>query len=267
MSKDKNFDPLSRRLKLLADKALEGLAGAELAQLLLITLGQAEARYGMKVTRSGRCRAAKALVARRYIEFNGDEARLHSELRTQYQITELEGDATGKEILEALAAGQTVATVDRKNLYLCNVQGEPASPEEKDVLYSQLFNAAAMLAAAMGSTTVDNMRVEYAARKWKCSRELEMRGLASVVQGYFDGRLPRMWPGKLSVAVFRAIYSVRPELPPVLDPFSLLEKHRAYLSEIDDVLSRQNDAPKQKSVRKKDDGGTEQVHEARPESN
>lgn len=236
MSKDNDFSPLLTRLNLIIDAAKAGLAGAELGQLVLIALGQQKARFDMNLSRAGRKRALDVLVALKYVELVVGEPRLHSEIRAKYAITETEGGATDSELLKCLIEGLSANKATRKNLYSCNAYGELASEDELEVLYSQLFNAAVRCAVLLGGVTESVVCDTYQRRNWECSRESEMRGFASVIQGFLDGLDRRMWPGDLSRAIYAAIYHVQACFPPVLDPHGVLEKWRIRAQRIHEIV-------------------------------
>lgn len=238
MSKDNDFSPLLSRLNLVIDAAKERLAGAELGQLILIAFEQQAARLDMKWTRAGRKRGLDALVAHKYVELENDEPRLHSELCARYGIAALDGKAVGAEFLKQLTEGLAEIKVCRKDLYRCNSAGEPASDDELAVLHAKLFNAAVRCAATLGEVSEPEVRKSYHERKWECSRDLEMKGFASVVQGFLDGIDKGLWPGDLRRAVYTAIYHVHPSFPQVLDPHRLLEKWGIEVQRLHEVLNQ-----------------------------
>lgn len=224
MKKINDYSPLLGRLNLIIDMTQHGLSGGELGQLILIALGQQDARYEMNLSRAGRKKSLDNLLAYKLVELVNDEPHLAAELCAKYGISVNEDDSTGSELLQRLTKGLALNKTDRKNLYLCNSYGEPASEEELKVLHSQLFNAAVCCAAKMDAASEQEVHQAFRSRQWECSRELEMKGFASVVQGCIDRKFKLPWPGSLSRAVYAAIFHAQLWFPPVLDPHTLLEQ-------------------------------------------
>lgn len=221
------------RLRLLVAAAKMKLAGAELSELVLVTLEQSISARELNLTRQGYNRALGALECQKLFCLQGKKPQLHPETCAKFGISKIESHAEGVDLLRMLAEGSLAKRSERVNLYLCNADGVPASVDESKVLFENLKDAAVHIASWLGK--INQMDV---LKRWiypeGASRELLMRGMASIVQGYFDGRLGKAWPGGLGEAMTRAINSVRPEYPRVLNPHAVLDRFRAYLRQIQD---------------------------------
>lgn len=221
------------RLRLLVAAAKMKLAGAELSELVLVTLEQSTSARELNLTRQGYNRALGALECQKLLCLQGKKPQLHPEACARFGISRTESPAEGVDLLRMLAEGSLAGRSERANLYLCNADGVPASADELTVLFENLKDAAVHIASWLG-----NLSQPDVLKRWifpqGASREMQLRGMASIVQGYLDGRLGKAWPGGLGEAMTRAINSVRPEYPRVLDPHAVLDRFRAYLRQVQD---------------------------------
>lgn len=228
MNEHEPHNELLARLQLLVVAAKMKLAGAELSELVLVTLEQSISARELNLSRQGYNRALDALEDRMLLSLDGKKPQLHPEACAKFGITRIENDVASIDLLLKLADGTLGTSSSRKNLYQCNADGLPASEDEQTILFENLKDATVHIASWLGRVSQEEVL-----RAWiftqGASREMHMRGMASIVQGYLDGRLYRAWPGALGKALTLAIRSVRPEYPTVLDPHRVLDRFRTKL--------------------------------------
>jgi hypothetical protein len=224
MSEQVYRDELYARLQFLAAMTREGLPGAELAIVVRLTLGQTVSARELGLSRQGFKRAVDALVEKRLILHDGRTPSLHPEVCAKFGIQQVNN--ASKEFIRRLADASRERP-PAKNLYRCNADGSPATTEEIEVLYVQLFDVAVSIAADVGGISREQVQDEY--KPLELSRELEMKALAALIQAFLERRLPKGLPRGLSWAVHCAALKVVPSYAPVLDPHAVLERFRAFI--------------------------------------
>ncbi|CAG0945059.1 hypothetical protein ANRL1_02090 [Anaerolineae bacterium] len=228
MSEQLTQEELLSRLQFLLAAARLKLSGAELALVVFVTLEQGVSALELNLTRQGYKRARDALEQRQIFCPNGAYPQLHPEACAKFGVTKIEDNSTGIDLLRKLADGSFMTRSARKNLYQCNSDGLPASEDESTILFENLKDAVVHIASWLEKMHPDDVLQEWVFPQ-RTTREMQMRGMASIVQGYLDGRLSRAWPGAIESALAMAIRSVRPEYPKVLDPHRVLDRFRAGL--------------------------------------
>lgn len=236
MSEHHPQEELFARLEFLLAAARARLSGAELAIVVHVTLEQSVSARELDLTRQGYKRARDAVVQRGILCCDGKELQPNPEACAKFGIARIESDDTGVDLLRKLADGSLEPMASKKNLYQCNADGMPASDDEQNTLFENLKDAVIMFASAELRARGQNIPMGNIFPQG-VSREMQMRGMASIVSGFLSGRLSKAWPGTLETAMSLAIRSVRPEYPRVLDPHHLLNRFREFLRDCRDNTS------------------------------
>jgi len=151
---------LLARLHFLDAMARERLPGAELAILVLVTLGQRVTARELGLTRQGYKRAMDALAARTLMLWEGYEPRLHPEACARFGIVMPIKGETGNALMRNLIEGR-LERRPVKNLYRLNADGMPASEEELNRMRAQLLDAAVWITARLTSEGETEVRRKY----------------------------------------------------------------------------------------------------------